>query len=240
MDRRNRRYGRLATVLAITAFMFIIGLSAIPAYAVSLANLIATDGSITVGDRIFSNFSFQANQALGTVNPTTADGINVSGLTIGGSAALQLGSFFVASTPTPNSALGLLVGYTVSTVSGAPTISQFDLRFNGTALGTGIANVTDTAFIPNTNTIIGQGFVQSPTQLSSALHLSGQFASVAITSSIGLFSGGNGSASFSFVQVSQPVPLPGTFLAFGAPWAIFAAWRWLARPSRSSIAEMGG
>src|SRR5690242_14956460 len=40
-------------------------------------------------------------------------------------------------------------------------VSHSSVRlFNGTALGTGIAHVTDGAFSPNTNTIIGHAFVR--------------------------------------------------------------------------------
>ena len=219
----KRLLNRAAMFSLALAVVIAVGFSGGIAHAIPLSTLIDNDLSITVGDKIFSDFEFDLQQSFGTVNPTDASGIDVQGITLNGNFGLQFGSFFVASTPPPNSALDILLGYTVSTSSGQPLISGIHLAFNGSATGTGIVNVTETVRAIPSGAILGNAFVQvnSTTSIREAnVDLSQLSSSVRVVKDIGLFSGQNGTAQFSFVDqaISQvpAVPEPMSLLLLGS------------------------
>src|SRR6478672_4660949 len=123
---------KLSLALAVVAA---VGLNGSIAQAIPLSTLVANagtaGGTITVGDKIFSDFSFTLNTAIGNVNGSDPAGINVTPIIIAGNNGLEFGGLFSASAPpAPNAVLDVLIRYTVSTVSGLPLISDIHLGFN--------------------------------------------------------------------------------------------------------------
>ncbi|HBL14835.1 MAG TPA: hypothetical protein DD379_26285 [Cyanobacteria bacterium UBA11162] len=118
--------------LAFTAAT-VLGVVAAPAQAASfnLANLISTGGSITVGDKLFSNFTCSI-QITGVATPSNCNNINVR--TVDDDPfGLLFQTGFSAGSPsrvTPSS-LTALFGYDVTVLDPNQRLSAARLRFNG-------------------------------------------------------------------------------------------------------------
>jgi hypothetical protein len=134
------------------------------AQAVLLSDLIANNGTIQDGDKLFSNFSFSVVSSTGNtfadpsqLNVTSLAGPSV-GITIGGGMSAQGGGSF----------LDVLFGYTVTVLDPTQKISELSLGFNGNAIGlpedgqVGVS-ITETAF--SGSTIVGNIGVSAPLDL---------------------------------------------------------------------------
>lgn len=195
-----------------------------PASAVPLAELIANDGTITDGDKVFSDFScsiVEEGNTGGDCGSTEVAALSP----ITGDLGLSFQNIFVASQGP--SALDLLIGYTVTVTDPNQQIESISLAFNGTANGDfAISDVTETVFDPNNgNTIIGQANVinatdpGTPTVLSTVIPLDYTVSTARVLKDIGLVSGPNGGTatiSFIFQDFRQTeVPEPATLGMLG-------------------------
>lgn len=114
----------------------LIGLTTLPAISATfslgdlLANFGTEEGSITVGDKKFSNFSCQIS-ILGKARPGSCDDINV--ITHDDDPfGLRFQSGFAAM---PNSSLQVLLDYDVEVLDSHFVISEARLAFNGAFIG---------------------------------------------------------------------------------------------------------
>ncbi|TPW12565.1 MAG: hypothetical protein FD130_1735 [Halothiobacillaceae bacterium] len=194
------------------ALLFIaVGLVSAPVGAVpiKLSDLIANQGSITVGDKLFSDFTFSlSGQAPYT--PSGASGINVDGIVIGGNNGLRFSGGMHAG---PGGDVDLLIGYTVTVLDPNYWISGIVLRFNGSVTGDGFTNVTET--VSNGVNIVGQATVVNapPVDVVKDIYLSG---------------GQNGTATISFIDqavIQTRVPEPTTLVLLGLGLLAFGASR---------------
>jgi hypothetical protein len=95
------------------------------ARATSLADLITTNGSITVDGLRFSGFSLNIVLASNGATPTSPSAIDVTGVTISGEEGLRFTSNFTA--PPPNGLLSLNMSYTVNVLSSGMVLSDMTL-----------------------------------------------------------------------------------------------------------------
>ena len=99
------------------AVMILLGvlLAADRAFAVSLADLVNTHGTLTVGDAIFSNFQVDSFQVSGPAMPSSTSQIDVTGFPFHPPATLTISSnFFAASFGPLSSSFSLTMTYDVS------------------------------------------------------------------------------------------------------------------------------
>jgi len=205
---------------------------------------VTNGGSITVGDKIFSNFSYSFN--VGTAaNALLPGGINVNPLNppnsppaVVNEIGIQFQGGFTASA---NSLSDFLIGYTVSIVpasAGTFRITDADMVSNidpsGTGIGFGKITETFTALVPPTPPILTQvtnfNFAPSgPNQPTGHTDFpSPGYTSIAVAKDIVLNNtGGTGAVALSFVDQqysqTQTVPVPA------------AAWMGM-----STLAGLGG
>ena len=116
------------TVVFVATAMVAMSQAARASFTDSLADLVASHGSLTIGDKIFSGFNFQAVNLSGfnANNITVTASIGTGGvdyLTFGGNMQLAGVSFATAD---------LLLGYTVTATAGS--ISMIDQRYTGGAV----------------------------------------------------------------------------------------------------------
>jgi hypothetical protein len=130
---------KLIAIFAVTTMVAAIQ-TAQASFTDSLSDLANNHGSLTIGDKIFSGFSFQAvnlsgfNASLITVTASIGTG-GVDYLTFGGN--IQLAGFSFATAD-------LLLGYSVTATHGA--ISMIDQRYTGGAAnGSLLINETATS-----------------------------------------------------------------------------------------------
>ena len=209
------------------ALLFIaVGLVSAPVGAVpiKLSDLIANQGSITVGDKLFSDFTFSlSGQAPYT--PSGASGINVDGIVIGGNNGLRFSGGMHAG---PGGDVDLLIGYTVTVLDPNYWISGIVLRFNGSVTADGFTNVTET--VSNGVNIVGQAtVVNAPPVLDQTIYLNTPFlTTVDVVKDIYLSGGQNGTATISFIDqavIQTRVPEPTTLVLLGLGLLAFGASR---------------
>lgn len=114
---------RKSSCLVLVGFALI--LTAPCAHAISLADLISTNGSITVDGMDFSGFSLNVVLASNGAAPTSPSVIDVASVTINSEAGLRFTSNFTA--PTPNGQLSLNMSYTVNALSPGMVLSNMTL-----------------------------------------------------------------------------------------------------------------
>ena len=95
------------------------------AHAISLADLMTTNGSITVDDKSFSGFRLNSLSAVNSATPTSASGIDVIGVTINGEEGLRFASNFAA--PLPSGLFSLSMSYTASVLSPGRALSDMTM-----------------------------------------------------------------------------------------------------------------
>jgi hypothetical protein len=195
----------------------LVGGLSLPAEAVLISTLQTSGGTITVGDKIFSNFTCSVT---GTgASCTTIDVVGVIDPVTG-----LIGLTFQAPAfnNTPNTNLDILINYTATVLPGFNNlISDVHLGFNGSVTGSGFINVTETVRGPlpgSPNNVLGQAFVQNPPPIfTSDILLSAPASSIRVTKDILLGVGTTaGSASLSFVdQFLSQTPEPGSLALLG-------------------------
>lgn len=222
---------RLATKclgFGIGAFVALIGLQQ-SANAVLLSDLIASNGTIQDGDKLFSNFSFSVVSATGN---TFADASQLQITALGGApVGITIGGGLAATGP--GSFLDVLFGYTVTVLDPTQKISQLSLAFNGNAIGNPGLNdvgvsITETA--RSGTAIVGNIGVSAPLDLQDPtfevfdMPLTGQFSTLDITKDIQLSvastapAGSGGTISFidqDFEQTPNQVPEPAILAMIG-------------------------
>jgi hypothetical protein len=208
------RIGRFFTLAALVAPLLLAGTPSTAANIPLPNDLDELIGNTaTVGDKTFDFVSATRS----TSTTISLEDVNVLPLTpsTGGTVApygFELTGPFAASSGQNND---LLLKYTV-TSSGAP-ITAVNLTTNGTATGSGIAQVTEQVFTDINGaqgTLIGTIFVNGAGTVS--LNLPTPETSLFITKDI-LYNGGTGSATFSTIDqtFTQAVPEPASLLLGG-------------------------
>jgi len=217
-----------------------IGFTASRVDAIPLSDLIGSNGTITVDDKIFSNFSLVVNRedldpdTPGFQNdsgPLSAAGISVTGTSINPTHQMLTfsGTFFAGFGEGGGAgAADYLIGYTVSTTNGLPLIHDIELSFNGVVTAPlAFANVAEQAFVGGN--LVGTTFVNTPSNLgtNSLILAGGPFTSVDIQKNIQLVAQAGGQVSVSAINqtISQvSVPEPTSLLLLGAGLAAMGAW----------------
>ena len=218
-----------------------LGLSAGRAEAISLADLITNNGTITVDDKIFSNFSLVVNREdLDLVTPgfqndsgpLTASGISVTATSIDPLHQMLTfsGGFFAGFGAGGGAGdADYLIGYTVTTTNGLPLINDIELSFNGVLIDPlASASVTETALV-NGN-FVGQVFVNTPSNqgTNQVILTGGPFTSVTIQKDIHLVAAAGGRTEISAINqtISQvSVPEPMSLLLLGAGLGAIGIWK---------------
>jgi hypothetical protein len=190
------------------------------ANSASLQDYLNTAGGCTIGDKIFSNFSF-ASAAQGGATAETAADITVKPITTAFDPGLQFQANWSASGGQVSDSS---IGFTVTVLGGAALIEDASIvQLGGAVIGTGIANVGEgicvgfncqnTTFTLNTVNTTDKSLIQlGDVQVFSP---TGQ---VRATKDIGVSGNASGFASVSLMadQFSEiPVPEPGTMMLFG-------------------------
>jgi len=213
--------------LLIFAAVLLIATSAMAAPACqhqSLDNYLTAGFSCSIDNLLFSNFSYgPAGSPVGNAIP--AGGIDVTPLTTVLDEGFQFNpGMSVGTQPGGASAFqDSLIKFTVSTVSGAATLDDLTLFFQGSFTGTGTASVTENYCLggplvgcPAANA--GQLKVTNPPPVfNDAITFTTPVSSISVSKDINVTSGTNGTANTSMVvnQFSQ-VPEPMSMVMLGA------------------------
>ena len=178
----------------------------------TLAELIASSGTITVDDKIFSNFTGSINGS-GTFTPTATSQITVTGTTIGGNEDLVFtGGLFAGA----NSSADVAITYTVTATAGL--ISDIHLSANLQAEGTGFASVDEEARNTITNALQCEASVSTTTTSDDSCILATPVVTTRVTKDVFLIGGASGLARMSIIDqiITQvQVPEPASMLLFG-------------------------
>ena len=237
---KNRMTWAAKFSLALMALLAV-GLSANRADAISLSDLITTGGTITVDDKIFSNFSLSVSRpdldpgTAGVQNvsgPADATGINVTATSIDPThQLLTFSGGFSAGIGTGGGAgdADYLIGYTVTTTNGLPLINDIELSFNGVVINPlASANVVEQAFVGGN--LVGTVFVNTPSNLGTnqVVLTGGPFTSVNVQKDIHLVAAAGGLVTISAINqtISQvSVPEPMSVLLLGAGLGAIGIWK---------------
>ena len=210
----------LALLLSVLCLAFGPASSA-QAGSIKLSDLIANEGTIKVGDKLFSDFTFDMTANGRNTAPRNASGIKVSGKLQGGLPTLSFTGGMYAG---ENSSLDLIIGYKVTVLDPNKRLSDIHLIFNGSTKGTGFTNVVETVFGPDELTVIGQADVTNPPKkLSTNIDLDTPVSMAFVRKDIFLFGGRKGKATISFIDQAfsqtrppQNVPEPASLLLLGS------------------------
>jgi len=213
---------KIFVTLLLSVLCLAFGLAAsAQAGSIKLSDLIANEGTITVGDKLFSDFTFDLTANGPNTAPPDASGIKVKGKVKGGLSALCFTGGMFAGV---DSSLDILIGYKVTVLDPNKRLSDIHLIFNGSTTGTGFTNVVETVFGPDDLTVIGQADVTNPPKkLSTNIDLDTPVSMAFVTKDIFLFGGRDGTATISFIdqafsQIRPPqnVPEPASLLLLGS------------------------
>jgi len=203
--------------LTVSAAAAVLIGTAVPAHATLIGDLGSGEQTITTGDKVFSNFTcnFTGTNSLGS-----CDTLNVV------SATDQFGNFGIslqlnanATSDGSTTSLGdYRITYDVTSTAGA-TITDIHMTFNGSFVGAGSTEVTET--VRNSQqTIVGQISVTNPPlNLESAADVTGgPYSVLHVLKDIqfGVATGSAGQASISEIgQYVSQIPEPATMALFG-------------------------
>src|SRR5688500_8329224 len=214
-----------AQVRTFFAALLLTSFAVTPARAIPLSDLITSNGSITVGDKLFDNFSGSLIGE-GLFSPQILSGIDVTGGTFGGLPGLLFsGAMTVVAGPGVNedfSSLDLLLGYDVAALDPTQLISDIHLTFNGDRAGQAATSVTETVF-DSAGNVVGQAHVTNPPEnLQELIALSVLLPKVSVRKDIALAAfGANGDSQASITFITQAVsqsavPEPASLLLLGS------------------------
>jgi hypothetical protein len=227
----------------------LIGAAAVVAFAIVPARAGAVvftleellTGSVTVGDKEFSNFTFdvlvEACALTGSGDPACAPldaaDINVEADIFNGLEGLRFsGDFFAAA----GSSLQLLIGYDVTVLDPGMLITDIHLAFNGAAFGSGsFAQVTETVFAADVQAeVIATTEDLGGFEILSDIEIFPGAVTVSILKDIILEAGVGGFVAIGFIDqlVTQaPAPEPSLLLLLGAGLVSLATVQRLRRRS---------
>lgn len=200
----------------------------ITAHAVSLEDLITLGGSITEGDKVFSDFSLVDIECEGTCDIGVID---VTGLSLPGHEGLLFSGDISVG---PDSTLELVLAFHVERTDVSMLIHDVAVAFSGDTAEGGSISITESVFDALTFELLGSATVTAPDTLVST-DLSVDVAEGFLVKQISLVGGTEGAlitAIGQFVSqapVERGVPEPVTTLMFGAGALVLGA---LARRGR--------
>jgi hypothetical protein len=182
-----------------------------------------TGGSITSGDKVFSEFDILSVTCIGTCSPdeiADLDAIVVTAIQdTDGNFGIRLSGGMAAG---PSSLLDIQFAYTVTSLLG-PTITDIHMAFNGTLIpafpaGGVIVSVTETVFAdgnPVAQIVVGDHPL--PGSLEDSAIFGASYETLRVEKDISLFTNGNSAGTISFVdQTFSQVPEPTSLLLLGS------------------------
>ncbi|GIU80864.1 MAG: hypothetical protein KatS3mg005_4102 [Bryobacteraceae bacterium] len=201
---------------------------------VSLQTLIDTNGTVTSGDKVFSNFEAVLTIfGSGTATPTDLSGVQVNPITQGGLFGLQLtGGMYAACTPgNCPTTWNLNVSWDVTAAS-PYLIDGVYLSINGGASNPPDSIVTVSEVVYDGLNIVGNGLVYYPSVLMDLINLPQGYSKIRVNKDILLVA--NVEQGFAFAKLSDvrqlyrqtgEIPEPGTYALIGAGLAALGLLR---------------
>jgi len=217
----------LAFACAATATAAL-GFAAAPSQAISLGELIRDNGTLTIGGKEFSNFSFQAaclpgpcpanDSVSNPFSPVNPFDITVGTVTLDGNFGLKFNDFWNAK---PGYGIDNEIGYTVKVLDPSQWIHDIHLGIDP-IIGAGTVTVTETVFNSG-GTAIGQLLAtnESLSTITDWANLTEDVQVANVVKDIQLLGTNGQTAHFTTMTqtFSDPVPEPsavGGLLAFGS------------------------
>jgi hypothetical protein len=190
-----------------------------PGQSVSLSQLTSTNGSsVLVGDKLFGNFSFQSSDtAMPTCDTLSSSSFNLTALSNNDGFGV---SFTGPMAATGNVTDDVVFRFSITVTNSSQLISDIDLDYNGTVLGSGFSSVVESVFTGGFGgTPIDQISVFNTgitTQLSAVANLPVPEQEIYVEKDV-IFGGGapgNQNAAFISIidQTFSQVPEPSTIL----------------------------
>jgi hypothetical protein len=208
------------------AAMLVAVLMLVPAsQAVTLSDL-TSGGSITVGDKVFFDFTCQASSSGGGISGGDCNA-TVTGITDGSNVGIRVNDFFIAAGLGSFATVDVAFTYDVSTLSGAATIHDINMNFNASVpLPNSVVSIDEKVCAGDVLSPCGSPVGDiSVTRDSSGLavlsaheDLSSLESTITVFKDIGLVANATGNVSFSildqtFSQVG--IPEPGSITLLG-------------------------
>jgi hypothetical protein len=188
--------------------------------------LIATGGSITVGDKVFSQFNYTPNAG----TPPTAASITVEPIPPGGTDSL--GNFGIrfaggASSPAAGGTTDFVIGYTVTNLGPGPLITDVHLTSN-LSLTSNVAGVFGTIV----EQVKASGIVAPVAQINNSV--------TATTSSLSAIAGFIPPGPYQTLVISKDVQLVGTSTVFANVSIIDQSFSQVPEPGSLMLLGLGG
>jgi len=204
--------------LTVAGLAVVVCLSLAPreASAVLLSDLVSSQRGITSGDKLFDNFSVTVTPNASGFYVMDPSAIDVKAKQYGNDYGIELSGPMSASA---DAAVVLLLEFDATVTDPKMVLHDIGLSFNGVATSPqGIASVTETIFLPGTNTVVGQAYVATPSPLSDLVILSSvpgtALRKVHVVKDIKLIGGPDGVSGISYIRQSfSQVPEPSSLIA---------------------------
>lgn len=196
--------------------------------AATLSSLESSSGSITVGDKVFYDFTCQATDS-GTGLTSGNCQAAVTGITSGSDVGIRVSDFFLAmGDGSAGAAVDVAFTYNVRTVSGAATIHDVHMDFNATSPTATAQTTVDEKVCSGDISVICSSpiadiFVKRTSGgvvvLSADANFSSLQSKITVFKDIGLAANKSGDVSFSILEQTfsqSTVPEPGSIVLFGS------------------------